>query len=357
MRMCRREELFIMSNVNIFKNQNEKLISSLQKIALMDRSVLTNIDVIRSTLISGSVSQKDIDTIVSIFNNSNIKKFLILDKMDAIVFNSIVVDIENHCYLSKKNAQNFANIILYSFGFGIFLDDNKATVIQRINEKNHKEYFSRYIPCDSADRDMLTMIGGFVSSENESKLSNPEITTAFEQLCDAENAEALYYKGLCYKKGLGTQKDISKAVNCFYRSASYGYSRAAAELGDVYFDLDMNTNAYEEYTRIGAVTLSRDRRKNVRTLTNNKVIVKKSFIFSTIVFVLSIIYMIILMSNQMFSAFKGYLVVCILGLVSCVINEVVSAIYYYKRPYDSISCFTIINSLIVSVITFFSVIM
>lgn len=343
----------VASSSDSFVYKNKKLISALQKIAVMDVSVLTNTDTVRKTLISENVDQKDIDTVVSIFNNSNINKFLILDKADSIVFNSIVIDIESHCYLSKENAQNFANIILYSFGYGIYLDENNAAILHKKHDRKRAEYYSRYIPCNSFDHDLLTKIGGLINTDNEKGLAAADVSTAFKQLCNAGNAEALYYKGLCYKKGLGTQKDTSKAMKYFELSSEYGNSSAAAELGDTYFDIDMNTVAYEEYTKIGAVSLSKDRRNNVKTLANNKVVVKKSFVFSMILYVISIIYMIFIMGDQLFSTYRGHMAVCVTGLVLCIANAVATCVYYRKKPYDSISHFTIFDCMTVAAVTLY----
>lgn len=57
----------------------------------------------------------------------------------------------------------------------------------------------------------------------------------YEQAAFRDNADALYGLGLCYRKGLGTEKDLAKSFQCFLRAAESGSVESQFALAEAYY--------------------------------------------------------------------------------------------------------------------------
>ena len=72
---------------------------------------------------------------------------------------------------------------------------------------------------------------------------NIKFKKAIEKFCEASSkglVEASHYLGYCHFKGLGTEKNIDKAIEYYKRSAEQGYDSSQFSLGQIYETQNMD---------------------------------------------------------------------------------------------------------------------
>ena len=80
----------------------------------------------------------------------------------------------------------------------------------------------------------------------------------YEQCAMANNVQAMYHLGLCFKEGIGTEKNLLNAIEYFERASRFGYVKADLELALIYRrgmgvekDIDKAIHWYEHAASYG----------------------------------------------------------------------------------------------------------
>jgi hypothetical protein len=122
-------------------------------------------------------------------------------------------------------------------------------------------------------------------------------------LAKAGVPDAMYLKGLCYLRGIGTVKDEKHAIKYLIAAANDGCGEAGALLGDIYYNADdRNYNlAYDYYTSLGAVSLSDERQNNIKAILTSDSMNIKTMFFNAI-FIIYIFSFNVMLFNGTFSA-------------------------------------------------------
>lgn len=102
--------------------------------------------------------------------------------------------------------------------------------------------FKVTLPSMSEEDDLLTLAeGGDASKQVElaKQCWDMEIYEEsfkwYEQAASRDNADGLYGLGLCYREGLGTEKDLAKSFRCFLKASESGLLEAQFALAEAYY--------------------------------------------------------------------------------------------------------------------------
>ena len=101
---------------------------------------------------------------------------------------------------------------------------------------------------------------------------------ALEPLINIGIPKAKYYLGYCLLKGIQLEKNELRGLELLREAADAGDGKAAAVLGDYYFEKGGSNNwtkAYDYYTGFGSTALSKSRKAAMVSILNQKIYNKK----------------------------------------------------------------------------------
>ena len=336
------------SKLNELKNKMRELFSQPNNENLM----LSDTSNAKKVMIANGINNKIANQIGLIFECSNIKTYLKMEKMSVIEANNCLNEIVSSTDLNRRVAKELLSVVLFAFGFQSVSDELDKLHVVEIR-KNAKE-FDLISPSQQDNNEVLKLIEQYVDKKDTVSLG--EKSHELEQFVKEGDAYALFIKGKCYLYGIGTTADANQARRLLERSASKGFAKANSLLGDLEFENRNYTKAYDYYTGIGAVALSSENQNKLLAILDNKKINLKMYVCSIIIFALTIIFDLLMATGHLCpSGCTHYpsgiisilLTIAVFGLI------VLTGIF---KKYDSPRLFLLCNSLITSVFTFIALV-
>lgn len=214
------------------------------------------------------LKEKKVDTVLAmqlglLLEAGNIKSYLTQVKtgITMIDVNNMVTCAEAQTGLSKKSVKYLLTVMLY----GLSLPSEIATL--RIpDESSYKQIDTALVNRDKYTA-VLRDLRSAVNDKNEETVA--ENAAVLAEMVSAGIPEALYLKAVCYIEGIATEADHQKGFRYMQSAASAGVPEANAYLGDYYFEDDIlcdYTTAFNYYTQIGAVAMSKERKQNLKVI-------------------------------------------------------------------------------------------
>lgn len=194
----------------------------------------------------------DIDEHITIVNtakkNDDLSAYLILLSLKALSRDLSFFDVDDikPQILFDKNSCNelpTSEIVieLLKLGDPVILSII-GDVFVKIGHGNYSETPTGLLLSEACDEDLKMMAeNGVVTKQLElaRKLWDNEMYEDafrwYERIAAQNNAEGFYRLGLCYQNGLGTEKDFTKAVHCFFKASEMGLIEARYELANAYY--------------------------------------------------------------------------------------------------------------------------
>lgn len=230
------------------------------------KEILTNPDELDAILREKKASSTLSLQLLLFLHTSNFKKYLSQKEigLSMIDINTLVLNGERTTGMNRDTVKNILIALLY--GLSIPTDLATVHIPGNYDKTHHKEIrLSEY----DGDRAYLKQIDIAILEKDERKLS--DAIPALHRMVQAGNPWAQYYLGLCYYEGICTEKNIRSALELFAASVNGGCIEARAMLGDCfYYGTWDHTKAFEHYTTVGTVALSKKRQKNLKSLIQEK---------------------------------------------------------------------------------------
>lgn len=327
-----------MNNVEALKNAICAIVSE------NGNAVFENNFIFEKRLRAYMQDENTISQFMYILKASNIKRYIEKGNLAFVEINNIIISTENATGIKREIVEECILAILEATGFNT--DIPKSRVIKSDN----KNIISSFTPENYNEilNNIEVAIFKIIKFNEESNLSPEQeqikkhqmqtITDnadVFERACKQNNARALYLRALCYKFGVASPKMEAPAEEFFIRAEQNGSVNAAKYLGDIEYNYEHYTDAYNHYTQIGAVALDRNSQQNLINILNHRNINKKVFILSIISYILFFVFDILFM--------KG--VFCPIGcthyptgIISIILSTITFAILSYfaiKKKYDT----------------------
>lgn len=157
-----------------------------------------------------------------------------------------------------------------------------------------------------------------------------------EPLVNVGIPKAKYYLGYCLLKGIQLEENEVRGLELLREAADAGDGKAAAVLGDYYFEKGGSNNwtkAYDYYTGFGSTALSKSRKAAMVSILNQKVYNKKILGLCIVLFFALVATVIWAPATTVYAArpFWGWLaVIAQLALL------VIQVMHYRLKPYDSL---------------------
>lgn len=336
------------SKLNELKNKMRELFSQPNNENLM----LSDTSNAKKVMIANGINNKIANQIGLIFECSNIKTYLKMEKMSVIEANNCLNEIVSSTDLNRRVAKELLSVVLFAFGFQSVSDELDKLHVVEIR-KNAKE-FDLISPSQQDSNEVLKLIEQYVDKKDTVSLG--EKSHELEQFVKEGDAYALFIKGKCYLYGIGTTADANQARRLLERSASKGFAKANSLLGDLEFENRNYTKAYDYYTGIGAVALSSENQNKLLAILDNKKINLKMYVGSIIIFALTIIFDLLMATGHLCPSGCTHYpsgIISILLTVAVFVLIVLTGIF---KKYDSPRLFLLCNSLITSVFTFIALV-
>lgn len=312
-------------NVDLLRFKLHKIVNETKNC-----NVYEDLTLFKDKLESENIEGKDLYSLLMIVECTNVRNYLYRDSVSMIDVNNIVTNISSRCGLEKSQAQYYLSVIFYSVGFTI--DMESAYHVVKKEKSSIKELDISGADCERT----IKVIEEDINQKSDAFTANNHVMANFEKLIKANNDVALYLRGRCYYEGIGVQQDVAQARDLLVKSADLGNVKAAAFLGDAYYDGQMFTNAYEYYTRIGAVPLSKKRQENLKTILKFKEVNKKVMVTVVLTYLLSIVFAIITMVGGLCAGKCTHLPSGIILSIVLTAYFVLFILYSRKYEYDSI---------------------
>lgn len=159
---------------------------------------------------------------------------------------------------------------------------------------------------------------------------------SLEPLVNVGIPKAKYYLGYCLLKGIQLEENEERGVELLREAADAGDSKAAAVLGDYYFEQGGSSNwtkAYEYYTGFGSAALSKTRKSAIVSILNHKLYNKKILGLCIALFIALVATVVWAPATSLYAVrpFWGWLAIIIqLGLL------VLKVMHYRVKPYDCV---------------------
>lgn len=336
------------SKLNELKNKMRELFSQPNN----EQIILSDSSNAKKVMIANGINNKIANQIGLIFECSNIKTYLKMEKMSVIEANNCLNEIVSSTDLNRRVAKELLSVVLFAFGFQSVSDELDKLLVVEIR-KNAKE-FDLISPSQQDSNEVLKLIEQYVDKKDTVSLG--EKSHELEQFVKEGDAYALFIKGKCYLYGIGTTADANQARRLLERSASKGFAKANSLLGDLEFENRNYTKAYDYYTGIGAVALSSENQNKLLAILDNKKINLKMYVGSTIIFALTIIFDLLMATGHLCPSGCTHYpsgIISILLTVAVFVLIVLTGIF---KKYDSPRLFLLCNSLITSVFTFIALV-
>ncbi len=329
------------------KETLKSLLSDSDKYNLRD-----NPSSMRTKLIESGIPYRDALMICYIFDCSYIDRYLKKEELSIVEVNNCLEQIVIHSCINRVEAKRILSIILCVYGFTAVAEEFDRIQVSQISKKIKD--FDLIKPQFEDSNDELEIINGYVNNEDVANLKKS--SHVLEQCVLEGNAYALYIKGKCYLYGIGTTVDKSQARKLLERSAQKGFSMANSLLGDLEYENENYTKAYNYYTGIGAVALSNEKQNRVLEIINNKKTNNKMYVGSIIIFVLTVLFNILMAMGYFCPSGCTHYPSGIISIIFTTVINVLIGIMGFLRKYDSPRKLLLCNVIIVSLFSFIALV-
>lgn len=303
--------------------------------------IYNNSDVLSASLTEEKIPILEVKQVELALTSDALRKFLSSGENEptAIEINNALFSIEK-CGIADDDARDILEDLLYSINVSNVLksySDLKEYAADRKTEK--------YIP-PRIYKDRLKEITDFVCAKDNEKLT-AEVQEELNMYAECDIGEANYILSLMYKDGIGVKKDTDIAYKYAKKAAACGYPPAYAMLGDIEYANNNFDEAYEYYTKPGAIALDETRSKRVDNLFRAKGFAGKVCVSLGIIYALFISTMLFVINGLSLSgrhpaAFSviGSLMTVTMGLV---------LVIHYKKPLKDLRQWGIVLALLFTV--------
>lgn len=306
----------------------------------------------RTKLIETGIPYRDALMICYIFDCSYIDRYLKKEELSIVEVNNCLEQIVIHSNINRVEAKRILSIILYIYGFNAVAEEFDKIQVSQISKK--VKDFDLIKPQFEDNNHELEIIERCVDKEDVASLE--KTAHVLEQCVMEGDAYALFIKGKCYLYGIGTIVDKSQARKLLERSAQKGFAMANSLLGDLEYESENYTKAYNYYTGIGAVALSNEKQNRVLAIINNKKTNKKMYVGSIIIFVLTILFNILMAKGYFCPSACTHYPSGIISIILTTVINVLIGVMGFLRKYDSPRKLLLYNVIIVSLFSFISLV-
>ena len=258
--------------------------------------ILNDIPALQQALIAKKCNETAMYQLLLLLQSSSMSRYIpqVTTGISMIDINNIVTNAQRNTGLSKKTIQSVLSAVFY----GLSLPTALESVV--IPEENNGQTMADKAIVEWEEYEKpLDEIEKAIGSNDEKTLV--EMAPTLEKAMRAGIADAQYLKGICHYNGIGAPKDPALAKRYLTLAADNGCVRASAVLGDIHFAARRYTKAFEYYTVIGAIAISKPRQNNVRVILEQQTVNRKSLLMSGITWALLLVFN-ILFGSGTFSA-------------------------------------------------------
>lgn len=314
--------------------------------------LFTNLENAKQVMISNGIDNKTANQICLIFECSNVKTYLSMDNITVIDANNCLNQVVSNTDLNKYTVKKLLSVIFYAFGFQAVSDEfDKSEIIQI--KKSIKE-FDLINPNQTDSKEILDRIDQYVEKGDTVELAHN--AHVLENLVKNGDAYALYIKGKCLLKGIGTTADIKQAEIYLKRSSSKGFAKANSLLADIEYEKENYTLAYQYYTEIGTVALSEENQKRVIAILKNKKLNIRTFIGFLIVIVLIVIFNVLMATGSFCPSGCTHYPSGIISIIASIAILILMIFNMIFQKYDSPRLLVLLNAITTSVFAFFALV-
>ncbi len=271
------------------------------------------------------------------------------EKITPAMLNNLLYLIERSG-LSDTEARCVLEDLFYSIRLNTAaesLDKLKADVE---NEDDSLKY--KHIP-PYLYRDRLQKALVMISNGDSVGLTD-DVQEEINMLADCNVGEANYILSLMYTKGLGVKRDYSLAAKYARKAAALKYPSAYALLGDLEYDNNRFDEAYEYYSKPGAIALDKVRAKRVDNLFAAKSFADKVCISLWCIYAVLVALMIFVVNSLTLSGTHPVLLTLFIVLMTLVMGYVMYL--HYTKPLKDLRQWSLALTLIFTLFTVFALI-
>lgn len=171
----------------------------------------------------------------------------------------------------------------------------------------------------------------------------------FRRMAKSGNPTSMYYIGLSYSEGRGTEQNKDEAYKWFYLAAKNGEPRAKVKVGDYYYNHDNPVKrdykkAYENYSGLGVLSVEPKVKAKIVNILNQRKVNLFVLAASGAIVVLMWLFLIFVNTSVHHStAMLG------LGVPLTILSTVIFAVsfyYFFATKYNNIKLFTVVMLLV-----------
>lgn len=247
--------------------------------------IISDTKALGNKLTEKGLGENTVYQLLLIIKTSNITRYIpqISTGISMIDVNNIISCAEENSGLSKRTVKELVSCILY--GLSLPTDIAKLSIPDEGTYKVKETYlldFKEY-------EEELSILDAAV--ENMDAEAIAEHAETLEKLARAGHPDALYYKGMCYLKGISVSKNPALAKRYLIAATKSSCQKAEAALGDYYAEGDFPnyTLAFDHYTAVGSIALDKKRQENIKAIVQQKKANITTLVFSLIIFALTVV--------------------------------------------------------------------
>lgn len=297
-----------------------------------------------------SVSKTLKAQLVLLFSCSNVANYVLNSKSDLnmVDVDNVVQSVIRTTGLNYDTAIKLIVDIFYACGMQYSVELGPQLVDNSVEYRLHA-----IIPSDKVEievKEATDLYEAFKSRFGKSSAEDKDdaaiqyeanrVIEAINTLCSAGISDGFYLLGRCYLYGdCNTAVDKEKAMQLMKIAADHGNSKAAACLGDLYYESDdvlkrSYTTAHYYYTRPGSVALGSKQQTALQDIYKQEKANRSTLVFSGIIFALMIAFVSIFHRGIFTGSNRVAVGVIMLVLSFAAIAGAV--VYYIKNRYNGI---------------------
>lgn len=314
---------------------------------------LKNYDQLKQFLFENNTNTKYIHQLILFIDSGNISDYIYSEEktIKGVELNNIITGSVADTGLSIETVKKLTYDVLSSCDYSC-----EYETLFAVEESMFDFLFEK----TKIEKPSETAFFGYDETKNmlESAISDYEIglyiesLVVFSRLAKAGNATAMYYIGLAYLDGRGTEQNENEAIKWFRYAAKNGEPRAKAKIGDFYFNNEnILKNDYKEafknYSSLGVLSAEPKAKVKIITILNQKKVNLITIIISGALLLFMWLFLFFVHSSIHHS-------VNLIGLgipitLICTIIFVLSFLYFKATVYNSVKMFSFVMFIIWSI--------
>ena len=114
----------------------------------------------------------------------------------------------------------------------IYIDPKVLNSLNDMAEKKQEDLKALQAAAEDGDLDAQYRLGrSYYYGEDGAPKDEEKAFRWFSRAAEGDSIAAQYYLGVCYVRGIGTEKDMARGAELFAAAADEGYLPAVTELG------------------------------------------------------------------------------------------------------------------------------